>query len=178
MISTNQDLLASQLNVRLKNSETNTILGTGVLYYEKKLKNRVYIFTAAHCLFKDRDIFEDKLESVVIDFYNKNENKYESIIIHHIDEKLISKDKDKDVAVIVIEKELVGNITGVIPRVEACIHRQNHSNFLVKGFPRATQGKELDVIFPIWKQKMTEVNKFQIELTESYSEYNIQGFSG
>src|SRR5690606_28224323 len=77
-----------------------------------------------------------------------------------------------------VQKDKIEKITGTIPNVEVSIERQSHRNFVVKGFPKATQGKELDVIFPVWKQKMTEVNKFQLQLTENYSDYNTQGFSG
>ena len=78
----------------------------------------------------------------------------------------------------VVQKKKIEKITGTIPTVEISIERQNYRNFIVKGFPKATQGKELDVIFPVWKQKMTGVNKFQLELTENYSDFYTQGFSG
>lgn len=178
MISDHKDKIISQITVRLKNPETDSVIGTGVLFHEKKFNDKVYVLTAAHCLFKDGDNFEQKFEKIKIDLYNNEENRYDSITIDNIDEELLIKDKDNDLAVILVDKDIVQKITGKIPSVEVSIERQNHSNFVVKGFPRATQGKELDVIFPVWKQKMTEVNKFQLELTESYSDHNTRGFSG
>lgn len=178
MISTNNDNLLSQITVRLRNPETDTVIGTGVIYYEKKLKDIVYIITAAHCLFEDGDNFGQKFQTIKIDLYNRLLDKYVPIVIDNIDDELIFKDRDNDLAVIVIKKDIISQIIETIPTVEVSIERQGHSNFVVKGFPRATQGEELDVIFPHWKQKMAEVNKFQLELTENYSDYATQGFSG
>ena len=178
MISDKKDRLISQLTVRLKNSETKTVIGTGVLYYEKKLKGNAYIFTAAHCLFKDKDSFKHRLDSVTVDLYNHTTDTYAPIILDNIDDELILKNNDKDIAIMVVQKKKIEKITGTIPTVEISIERQNYRNFIVKGFPKATQGKELDVIFPVWKQKMTGVNKFQLELTENYSDFYTQGFSG
>ena len=55
------DKLISNLTVRIKSLKTNLSIGTGVIYYNKKLEDKVYVLTAAHCLFEDSDKFEDSL---------------------------------------------------------------------------------------------------------------------
>lgn len=177
MITEEKDKIISQLTVRLRNQKTDAVIGTGILYYEKRLKDKVYIFTAAHCLYKD-DSFKQKHEIIKIDLYNSLSKVYSPIIMENIDEKLISKDSNKDVAVIILDKEKVQKITGNLPNIEVSNERQNHINFVAKGFPMATQGEELDAVFPIWKQRMTEVDKFQLELTEDYNDFSVKGFSG
>ncbi|GFD92211.1 hypothetical protein KUL156_41720 [Alteromonas sp. KUL156] len=172
-----KDKIISKLSVRLKDS-TDNVIGTGVLYYHPNLRDKVYVFTATHCLYKDSDEFEDKRDSLKIDFYNSSNRIYESIQINNIDEELISKNKDNDLAIIVLDKITIERIVGNIPLIRIATERQNNSDFTIKGFPKATKGKELDVIFPKWKQRMTEVNKFQLEITEDYTEWNIEGFSG
>ena len=60
MYKTNRDL-ASVVTVRLrKHDSIGTIIGTGTLYYDKTLDDKVYILTAAHCLFEDKDGFQNK----------------------------------------------------------------------------------------------------------------------
>jgi hypothetical protein len=178
MIADDKDKIISQLTVRLRNTKSDSVIGTGILYYEINFKDKAYILTAAHCLFSDGDNFGEKLESIKIDILNSSLDKYESIVIDNIEDDLIFKDVDKDIAVIIIDRDIIEKITGAIPKIEVSIERHKNYKFITKGFPKATQGEELDAIFPIWKQKMTEVNKFQLELTESYSDYNTQGFSG
>lgn len=174
------DKLISQLTVRLKEPVSDSTIGTGVLYYEEKLKDKVYIFTAAHCLFKDfkNKHFKEKLQSIKIDLYNNELDKYVPITIDRIDENLLFKDDDKDVAVIVVEKEKIIKIVGAIPNLNISNERQDHTDFMVKGFPNTTKGEELDVIYPVWNQEMTEVEKFQLKLKENYNEYHTRGFSG
>ncbi|WAC01678.1 hypothetical protein N7U66_17395 [Lacinutrix neustonica] len=177
MILENDDKLISKVTVRLKRTDNNTVIGTGILYYQDSLKDKIYIFTTAHSLFNDSDEFKEKLDSIDIDVFNDNSNRYETITVNNIDERLISKDKDSDFAIIIIEKELIENLVGEIPKIKVAKERLDFSKFVCKGFPMATMGKELDVIYPIWKQRMTEVDKFQLELTETYTEFNMKGFS-
>tara|TARA_R110002049_G_scaffold166707_1_gene332813 strand:+ start:1768 stop:6573 length:4806 start_codon:yes stop_codon:yes gene_type:complete len=178
MISENDDKLISKVTVRLKKIDNRGVIGTGVLYYHENLKDKIYILTTAHSLFNDSDEFNEKLDSIDIDFYNNTNDTYNTITINDIDESLISKNKDTDFAIIIVEKEIVENLIGDIPKIKVVRERLDFLKFICKGFPMATMGKELDAIFPIWKQRMTEVDKFQLELKETYTDFHMKGFSG
>ncbi len=53
--------LISEVTVRLRINDSSEIsIGTGVIYYEDILDDKVYILTAAHCLFEDGDNFQKK----------------------------------------------------------------------------------------------------------------------
>jgi hypothetical protein len=148
-----------------------------VIYYHPRLKNRVYVLTAAHCLFADKDAFTQPLATVKIDIYAPSANTYVAVD-HVVDYRLVSAYLDRDVAVLLLDKAVVEAITGPLLMVEAVAEKQSATTFVVKGFPNATQGKELDLIQPTWKQEMTAVRKFQLQLTESYSAWATAGFSG
>jgi hypothetical protein len=173
------DNLISAITVRLRrNDSSDSTIGTGVLYYEKSLEDNVYILTAAHCLFEDMDSFQKKLDSLFIDIYDPNKNIYVPILYKQIDENLLFKDSGKDIAVLLLNKEYVDKINPNLPSIIAAQERQQFSTFAIKGFPRATKGKELDMIQATWKQNMTESKKFQLQLESDYTEYNMDGFSG
>lgn len=171
------DKIISNLTIRLTNRVTGNCIGSGIVYYNDQLKDLVYILTAAHCLFQDGDGFQEPLEEINIDFYNSKNNSYYSTT-KTIDNRLVFKDADKDVAVLVFDKSELESYIGLIPKILCVNHRQCFNQFAVKGFPNATQGKELDVIFPTWKQEMTEVHKFQLQLHEDYNSWATEGFSG
>lgn len=176
MTSTNDNII-SKLTVRLTDTKTQNTIGTGVIYYAEQLKEIVYVLTAAHCLFEDGEEFKIPLQEINIDFYNSLTDTYHSIN-KKIDSKLVLKESEKDLAILVFDKVEIESSIGEIPKVFCVKQRNDHNNFAVKGFPNATQGKELDVIFPTWKQEMTEVYKFQIQLNEDYTSWATMGFSG
>ena len=57
-----------QLTVRLGNGKSP--IGTGVLYYDNSLNEKIYVLTAAHCLYSDRDGYTNPYETICIDIYN------------------------------------------------------------------------------------------------------------
>ena len=60
--------------IRIKTAdENNRVIGSGVLYDEDKLGEHIYLLTAAHCLFSDKDGFSMPLDSVIIEVFNPNE---------------------------------------------------------------------------------------------------------
>jgi len=176
-MSSNADSLLSKLTVRLKEVESNRTIGTGLILYQPNFKEKVYIITAAHCLFEDGTGFNQMFPFIKIDIYNPNKNSYDSLTVE-AGERLIIKDADKDIGICVIEKSLIEGILGEIPVVHTIKHPQGCNDFMVKGFPNATEGKELAVINPTWLQNMVEVSKFQLQLNEDYVETATKGFSG
>ncbi|MXV52673.1 trypsin-like serine protease [Pedobacter sp. HMF7647] len=171
------DATLSLLTVRFRHANTLQPIGSGVIYYHPRLKDRVYILTAAHCLFADKDAFTQPLNAVKIDIYDPSANAYVEFD-HAVDHELVSAHTDRDVAVLLLNKTVVEAVTGPLPTVAAVAERQSATTFVIKGFPNATQGRELDLIQPTWKQEMTAVRKFQLQLEESYSAWATAGFSG
>lgn len=147
----NNDFVLSRLTVRIHDSSTSSMKGSGTLYYSDSLKNKVYVLTAAHCLYADGDKFQHPLQEVSIDIYNPEANKYEEVICP-IDHDLTFADKERDVAIMLLDKDTVAKITGDLPQVQAVRERGALASFAVKGFPNATQGQELASIFPKWAQ--------------------------
>lgn len=178
MINSEQDSLISRLTVRLREDSSEATIGTGLIYYSDDLRDNVYIITASHCLHKDGDSFQELLSSVIVDMYNPLQDKYVSIKVNHINKNLLFQDSDSDIAVLPLSKSEVESMIGDIPKVRVVSTRQNKIHFIVKGFPNATMGKELDVIYPTWKQKLTAARKFQLQLNEDYNDYSTEGFSG
>ena len=163
--------------MRLDDTETGTVIGSGVIYFDERLKGSVYVLTAAHCLFADGDNFQNPLKSVLVRFYDPATDTYRSVEVI-VETKLLFTDVEKDIAILLLPLSVVENITGRLPQILCVRERRAFSNFAVKGFPNATGGKELDMISPTWKQEMTLVNKFQLQLNEDYSSWATAGFSG
>ena len=178
IITKKQDQLLSQVTVRLRNVFHKKTIGTGILYYSDHLKDKVYIITASHCLYNDGDSFQELLPSIIIDFYNPAEDRYISITVESINENLSFKDTDKDLAIITLNKVEIKDLIGDIPKVKVVTTRQKKMQFIVKGFPNAAMGRELDVIYPTWKQELTATPKFQLQLNEDYDDHATEGFSG
>ncbi|TWP28893.1 hypothetical protein ETU08_08635 [Apibacter muscae] len=172
------DSFISQITVRLKNKD-NSVVGTGVIYYHDNLEDKVYILTASHCLFEDGDSFSKQRDLIIIDIYNTKTATYNSID-KNIDSSLLYKDGNKDVALLIFDKDDILPMIGLdnIPSILVIQERHSFSNFVTKGFPRATQGKELETLYLKYPRGMTEVNKFQLETTSSYTDSNMEGFSG
>ena len=176
-MTTANDAKISILTVRLINTNFNTTIGTGILYSQKNLGDWIYIITAAHCLFSDGDSFQNILSEINVDLYDSKSNSYKTLSCR-VQEKLLFKDKDKDLAILCIEKQQIEKLIATPPCVPIIKERHNFHNFVIKGFPNATEGKELAALYPIWIQNMTEVNKFQLQLTDDYNEWATKGFSG
>lgn len=173
------DKLVSEITVRLRLKDSpNTSFGTGVLYYENLFDDKIYVLTTSHCLFEDGDMFKKRRTCFYIDILNPNTNCYLSILYNLGDENLLNKNDKKDVAVLVLDKAEVESINPNIPFFDVICEYQSFKSFAIKGFPQATRGVEIDAIQASWKQVMTESNRFQLQLKEDYTEFNMKGFSG
>ena len=171
------DLLLSKLAVRLRDDKNQQVVGSGILYYDTPLKDKAYVLTAAHNLFYDSDAFGNPRTQIAVDLLNPTGTSYQTLP-YQVNLDLVSPHPDKDVAVLLLDKSDVESVTGTLPNVHSVRERLTINTFSLKGFPRATQGKEIACLNPTWIQKMTEANKFQLQLTEDYSDWAIGGFSG
>ncbi len=176
------DNLLTKLSVRLFNVKSEITTGSGVIYSHPKLNQIIYILTAAHCLFEDQDSFLRPLEEIGVDFFNESKKSYDSLV-HKINFNLFWTDVDNDVAILVLNLDEVETITGKLPVVKVVLNRNNHTHFVAKGFPSATDGKEIVSISPTWSQQLPENNKFQLHISQDFSDaysvtYRVDGFSG
>lgn len=176
-MNTKIDKYVAKLTVRLRDVQSKNTMGTGVLYYSHDLKNRVYILSAAHVVYEDADGFTVPLSEIYVDLYNPLNNDYEPILCT-VNHSLVSPDINNDIVVLILDKERVERITGPLQSVECLQERHSITNYIVKGFPEATRGQELVTIHPTWKQSMTGVDKFQMEMREDYQGWSMNGFSG
>ncbi len=171
------DLMISRLTVRIRLHQSEQTIGTGMIYASEHLGDKIYIITAAHNLFEDRDLFTIPLEKISLDVYNNVTRNYKSID-HTIDHRLISPHIDTDIAILELNRREIESLTGTLPELRVINERSEETAFASKGFPNATQGRELVAISPLWSQVMTGVDKFQLQLTEDYSSWAVSGFSG
>lgn len=169
------DIRITKLTVRLQNSDSSNYIGTGIIYYDENLNDKVYILTASHCLFIDSDSFQNPRTEIKISFYNPTTKDYETIN-YEINPEYLSTKINKDIAVLIIDKPIVMKIVNHLPTIKVINERSSYQNFITKGFPKATSGEELVVLYPSWLQNID--NRFQVQLNEDYSGYNTQGFSG
>ncbi|MFT5915724.1 MAG: hypothetical protein ACI81T_002227, partial [Bacteroidia bacterium] len=183
-MNTELDLELTKLTVRLSNPDSKQPIGSGIIYSNQQLKDKVYILTAGHCLFdcKDKDTFQNPLQSINIDFYNSEEKRYDTIS-HDIDYELVSAKINPDVAVLILDKEEVEKITGEIPTVKAIKTNRNVDKFILKGFPSATDGEEIDTLRLSGFSHFDQKDIFQLTLDQDYSDeadsnYQVDGFSG
>lgn len=176
MIESSFDKTITKLTVRLKDFLNNDYIGSGVICYQDNFKDKVYILTASHCLFIDGDQFQNQRNEICIDLLKSNFSNYETSKVQ-VDSDLLFTSKKKDVAVLILDKKDVENIIGEIPKVSSVKEKSTYNGFDTKGFPKATLGEEIAVLYPTWLQHF-ENDRFQIELHEAYSAYSTQGFSG
>ena len=176
-MTSENDLILSKLSVRLKDSISSKTIGSGVIYYNQNLKDKVYVLTAAHNLYFDADSFSHPINNVIVDFYNSETDSYNSIN-QAVDYNIVSPCIDLDIGILVFNLSEVIAITGTLLDVFAIKERLTNNTFTIKGFPNATQGKEIACINPVWSQNMTKVKKFQLTLYENYENWAINGFSG
>ncbi|RZM27270.1 MAG: serine protease [Pedobacter sp.] len=169
------DKVISRLTVRI-DGVSKEKLGSGVIWTPQGVQRKLYVLTAAHCLFEDGEKFNEPREAVVIQFYNEQNNSYHPIEVN-VNQRLLFRDSDKDVAVLVFNKDEVEVKVGDIPQVLGARERYEEGTFVVKGFPKVTEG-ELDVLYPVWQQRLTGVHKFQLRPDKNYNAFQMKGYSG
>ncbi|MBK6329324.1 MAG: trypsin-like serine protease [Bacteroidetes bacterium] len=176
-MTNDNDSIITKLTVRLQDNVSLNYIGTGIIYYESSLYDKVYILTASHCLFEDGDAFKNPRKQVLINIFNPDLKEYNTVE-YIVDPQFLSNKINQDLAVFIIDKKIIDEIVNEIPIIESVKERSTYTKFVVKGFPKATQGEELAVLYPTWLQAIEIDNRFQIQLNEDYSDYNTQGFSG
>jgi hypothetical protein len=158
----------SLITVQIRRNDN--IIGTGILYYNNNLGDKVYILTARHCLFDTKDKFRD----INIGLYNPKNNKYQFIPAG----KIISSEKNEDMAVIILEKRIIDPINSDLYKIQVINNRKSFESFFIKGFSMATNMDELVLIPCTWLQEMINESCFQLQIESDYIVNNISGASG
>jgi hypothetical protein len=170
----------NQCAARLKrNDEAHQLIGSGVLYADDSFVDSIYVLTAAHCLFEDKDLFQKPFKSLIVDIYNPATKDYNSIPIEDLSLSCISNaTKDLDLGVIKLNKEQVLQINPNIPKTKIICDKDEYDTFIAKGFSKATNGKELDTIKATWNNEVLGDRVFKLTLESDYIKDYIEGFSG
>lgn len=142
----------------------------------------MYVLTAAHCLYNDADEFLEPLKSIELHLYNPSKKVYQRLM-KDVDFSLASPHRDKDFAILVLDRRQVEEITGSLPHLSIIRERHAATKFVIKGFPSATNGQEIVSISPVWAQDIPTSDIFQLQLNQDFSSresagYQISGFSG
>ena len=148
----------SLITVQIRRNDN--IIGTGILYYNNNLGDKVYILTARHCLFDTKDKFRD----INIGLYNPKNNKYQFIPAG----KIISSEKNEDMAVIILEKRIIDPINSDLYKIQVINNRKSFESFFIKGFSMATNMDELVLIPCTWLQEMINESCFQLQIESDY----------
>jgi hypothetical protein len=176
------DLFLTRLAVRIEESTTGNPIGSGIIYNSQTFADYILILTAAHCLYYDKDKFQEPRNEVRLHFYNPELNTYKSVNVS-IDYKLVASQIEKDVAVFKLNRSQIEKITGQLPVVNAATERGSVRSFVLKGFPSATKGKEIVLTRPEFDQDLPIQQSFQLFLKEDFTtaasaEPKVDGFSG
>lgn len=176
------DLYLANLVIKLTDSDTKQHIGSGILYNSESNDDTIYLLTAAHCLYYDKDGFANPRKNIGVSFFNPSNNNYE-IINFEINHSLVGNSIQKDVAVIIAKKQEIELITGTLPQVVAIKERNSLNSFVIKGFPSATNGKELVTTKPEFNQELVDEKQFLLLIKDDFSTatsatFKVDGFSG
>jgi hypothetical protein len=181
-MNTENDVILSRLAVYIEEAESSYPIGSGLLFNHPSLGNSVYLLTAAHCLYEDKELLQLPRNEVSIGLFNPQTTVYQSIRVE-LNHALVSKSPDKDVAIIRLNRTEVEAITGELPVVQAIKERHSITSFALKGFPSAARGKEPVATYPVFLQELPHQKEFQLLLTDDFTtetsaESKVDGFSG
>lgn len=164
--------------VRLKD-ENEHVVGSGVLYYETNFGDRIYVLTAAHCLYEDGDNFSLLRNKLTVDIYSYARSCYEPLIVNNLYESIVcSSQKDADYAVIVLNKVNVDSINSNLPSVQIVNSCADAKKMLLLGFPKANEHKE---VLPCCVSKIEErigEQHFLLNMELGIENFYVEGYSG
>ena len=164
--------------VRLKD-ETDKVVGSGVLYYEKCLGGRIYVLTAAHCLYEDRDKFKVLRKMISVEVFSYNHQCYEAITISNLSDSLVcSPKKDADYAIIVLNKLNVDSINPDLPTIQIVNSCAEAKSMLLLGFPKANNHNEVLSSNVTRIEECIGEQQFLLNMEQGISAFYVEGYSG
>ena len=166
--------------VRIKTADNeNTVIGSGVLYSESNLGEYIYLLTAAHCLFSDKDGFTMPYNSVVIDIYNPVYTRYDSVTLTDLaSSAVVSSDVNEDFAIVRIPSAYLGDLVYSLAKIQIVTDNSNVDKFKVYGYPRANKHQTVFFTSALWQEWQLGTNQFFLQMQSDIIEGYVQGYSG
>lgn len=166
------------IRIRTADSETR-IVGSGVLYYEDKIGEYIYLLTAAHCLFADKDGFKMPFCSIVIDVFNPNYNRYDSFTLKDLSScMVVSADSYEDLGIVRIPCSVLGDLVNSLAEIQIVVDNTDVRKFNTYGYPKANNHQTVLVSPAIWQEWSLGTNQFFLQLQSDMIEGYVQGYSG
>lgn len=165
---------------RLK-SATNTSLciGSGVLYTDVNIGDRVYLLTAGHCLFEDSDSFKVLREGIIVEVYSTISGKYEEVLVQNLcSNAVMYREKGNDLAVVVLEKNVISRLCPNLPIVKIVTTNADVNEIIALGFPKANNHQEVFTARTTWLNERVGTKQFVLQCDTDLTEDYASGFSG
>lgn len=165
---------------RLK-SATNTSLciGSGVLYTDNNIGDRVYLLTAGHCLFEDSDSFKVLREGIIVEVYSTISGKYEDVLVQNLcSNAVMYREKENDLAVVVLEKNVISRLCPNLPIVKIVTTNADVNEIIALGFPKANNHQEVFTARTTWLNERVGTKQFVLQCDTDLTEDYASGFSG
>lgn len=166
--------------IRIKTAdEKNRVIGSGVLYDEDKLGEHIYLLTAAHCLFSDKDGFSMPLDSVIIEVFNPNDNRYNSFTLTDLSSCVaVCTNTHEDLGVVRIPRLILGEIVNSLAKIQLIVDNSDMRMFNVYGYPKANDHQTVLTTPSIWQDWHLGTDQFFLQLQSDMIEGYVQGYSG
>ena len=172
--------LRMQCVVRLsENNKEKTPIGSGVLYYEKDLGDRIYLLTAAHCLYTDSDSFMKIRDDIIVNVFSPKANSYKEILVDDIKKNSVRQTKKtNDLAVLILNKADVDSINNDLPSIGIVCRHADINEVVALGFPQANKHKKVMPVIAVWMDGMIDTNQFYLRTDIDIIEDYVHGYSG
>ena len=177
MISKNLDKITA-ITVELhKDTSHKEKLGTGVIYSDKRMLDKIYILTAKHCL---SWMIGD--ERISLRMFNPISARYEYITPSN--QKILLHQYD-DAGIIICDKRELDTINSNIPLIYILDRFSDFENAVTKGFPIANldqtseRGESTLATLNLKYLQETPVEQtLQLSTIDDYDDNSIRGISG
>jgi len=110
--------------------------GTGIIYYPNNLVDKVYIFTAYHCI-KDTPKSEIRLDKITHKAGNFESYQLKEDEAHRI----LFDNETSDIALLILPKSALFEITGELAPLPLLNHHFDFSSTLSVGYPRLNKNQ-------------------------------------
>lgn len=177
MVTTN--INKNECIVRIKSADARHCIGSGVLYTEENLGDRVYLLTAAHCLFEDADTFNVLRNGIVVDVFSTVNKKYEEVVVLDLCHNAVMlTEKTNDLAVVVLEKHIIDSLCPNLPVVKIVTTNADVNEIIALGFPKANNHQEVFTARTTWLNERVGTKQFVLQCETDLIEDYAGGFSG
>ena len=166
--------------VSLKSNET----GSGIIYQSDNYSDKIFIFTAKHCLCGKKMLIDPEPSDIAISFYDDQTKSYHQIPMSANSSSYYFYGAEKDIAVIILPKiGLPISLTG-LPKVRLVEDTKGIRNTAIFGFPKGSPNlsiERIDTVLQLptedysWK---AEPQRFISSEEFDRTKTSMEGFSG